>query len=99
MASSGLHRTALYPEHVKLNAKMGPFGGWEMPVYYSGIVNEHQAVRNAVGIFDISHMGEIEVSGTEADGWLNGMLLNNLAMLAVGEGHYTIILNDVGCAT
>src|SRR5258708_28458904 len=64
MASSGLRRTALYPEHVKLNAKMVPFGGWEMPVYYSGIVNEHKAVRNAVGIFDISHMGEIDRKST-----------------------------------
>jgi len=96
MASSGLHRTALYPEHVKLNAKMVPFGGWEMPVYYSGIVNEHQAVRNAVGIFDISHMGEIEVFGPEAEQWLNGLLTNNLSKLAVGEGQYTLMLNDDG---
>jgi aminomethyltransferase len=96
MASSALRRTVLYPEHVKLNAKMVPFGGWEMPVYYSGIVNEHQAVRNAVGIFDISHMGEIEVFGPEAEEWLNGLLTNNLAKLAVGEGQYTLMLNDEG---
>jgi aminomethyltransferase len=96
MASNGLRRTALYPEHVKLNAKMVPFGGWEMPVYYSGIVNEHQAVRNAVGIFDISHMGEIEVFGPEAEQWLNGFLTNNLSKLAVGEGQYTLMLNGEG---
>jgi glycine cleavage system T protein (aminomethyltransferase) len=96
MASSGLRRTALYPEHVKLSAKMVPFGGWEMPVYYSGIVNEHQAVRNSVGIFDISHMGEIEVFGPEAEQWLNGLLTNNLTRLAVGEGQYTLMLNDKG---
>jgi aminomethyltransferase len=96
MASNGLRRTALYPEHVKLNAKMVPFGGWEMPVYYSGIVTEHQAVRTAVGIFDISHMGEIEVFGPQAEPWLNGLLTNNLSKLTVGEGQYTLMLNDLG---
>ncbi|HZC34576.1 MAG TPA: glycine cleavage system aminomethyltransferase GcvT [Chthoniobacterales bacterium] len=96
MASGDLRRTALYPEHVKLNAKMVPFGGWEMPVYYTGIVNEHQAVRHAVGIFDISHMGEIEVFGAEAEAWLNGLLTNNLAKLALGEGQYTLMLNNEG---
>jgi aminomethyltransferase len=96
MASGDLRRTALYPEHVKLNAKMVPFGGWEMPVYYTGIVNEHQAVRHAVGIFDISHMGEIEVFGPAAEPWLNGLLTNNLSKLAVGEGQYTLMLNKQG---
>jgi glycine cleavage system T protein len=75
---------------------MVPFGGWEMPVYYSGIVNEHQAVRTAVGIFDISHMGEIEVFGREAEPWLNELLTNNLSKLTVGEGQYTLMLNDAG---
>jgi aminomethyltransferase len=93
---AALLRTALYPEHVRLNAKMVPFGGWEMPVYYSSIVSEHQAVRNAVGIFDISHMGEVEVSGPEAEPWLNRLLTNNLARLGVGEGQYTLMLNDEG---
>jgi aminomethyltransferase len=96
MASGDLRRTALYAEHVKLNAKMVPFGGWEMPVYYTGIVNEHHAVRLAVGIFDISHMGEIEVFGPEAEQWLNGLLTNNLSKLAVGEGQYTLMLNNEG---
>jgi aminomethyltransferase len=96
MPESGLRRTVLYPEHVKLNAKMVPFGGWEMPVYYSGIVSEHQAVRNAVGIFDISHMGEIELFGPEAAQWLNCLLTNNLSKLGVGEGQYTLMLNDEG---
>jgi aminomethyltransferase len=96
MASSSLRRTTLYPEHVNLNAKMVPFGGWEMPVYYSGIVNEHQAVRTSVGIFDISHMGEIEVFGPEAEPWLNGLLTNNLSKLTVAEGQYTLMLNDAG---
>jgi aminomethyltransferase len=96
MAEIRLRRTALYPEHVKLNAKMVPFGGWEMPVYYGGIVNEHQAVRHAAGIFDISHMGEIEVFGREAEKWLNGLLTNNVSKLAVGEGQYTLLLNEQG---
>ena len=96
MAETRLRRTALYPEHVKLNAKMVPFGGWEMPVYYSGIVNEHQAVRHVAGIFDISHMGEIEIFGPESEQWLNGLLTNNVSKLAVGEGQYTLMLNDQG---
>jgi aminomethyltransferase len=96
MAESALRRTILYDEHVKLNAKLVPFGGWEMPVYYSGIVNEHQAVRNGVGIFDISHMGEIKVFGQAAEEWLNGLLTNDLSKLEVGEGQYTLMLNDQG---
>lgn len=75
---------------------MVPFGGWVMPVQYSGIVDEHQAVRNAVGMFDISHMGQFVVSGDGARDWLNTMLTNNAAKLAVGEGQYTFLLNDHG---
>jgi aminomethyltransferase len=93
-AMAALLRTALYPEHLRLNAKMVPFGGWEMPVYYTSIVSEHQAVRNAAGIFDISHMGEIEVSGSGAELWLNRFLTNNLTRLEVGEGQYTLMLNE-----
>ena len=59
----GLNRTPLFDAHQKLGAKLIDFGGWEMPVQYTSIVEEHQAVRNAAGIFDISHMGEVTVSG------------------------------------
>ena len=75
---------------------MVPFGGWLMPVQYSGIVDEHQSVRNAVGMFDISHMGQFVVSGNGARDWLNTVLTNNVARLDVGQGQYTFLLNDNG---
>src|SRR3954449_7807064 len=65
-ASAKLKRTPLYDRHVALGARVVEFGGWEMPVQYSGIVDEHNAVRNAAGLFDISHMGEFEVKGRDA---------------------------------
>jgi aminomethyltransferase len=91
-----LKQTPLFHEHEKLGAKMTGFGGWNMPVYYSSIVDEHNAVRNQVGIFDISHMGEIEVSGPAVKSWLNRILSNNIDRLAIGQGHYTLMLNDRG---
>ena len=75
---------------------MVPFGGWLMPVQYTGIVDEHQAVRNAVGMFDISHMGQFLVSGKGARDWLDTMLTNNASKLDVGQGQYTFLLNDNG---
>jgi aminomethyltransferase len=75
---------------------MVPFGGWLMPVQYTGIMDEHQAVRNAIGIFDISHMGQFVVSGKGARDWLNTILTNNVAKLDVGQGQYTFLLNDNG---
>ena len=75
---------------------MVPFGGWLMPVQYTGIVDEHQSVRNAVGMFDISHMGQFVVSGNGARDWLNTMLTNDVAKLDVGQGQYTFLLNDNG---
>ncbi|MDQ3198511.1 MAG: glycine cleavage system aminomethyltransferase GcvT [Verrucomicrobiota bacterium] len=94
MSDSASKTTPLYDEHVKLNAKIIPFGGWLMPVQYSSIMEEHQAVRNAVGVFDISHMGELIASGPWAREWLDTMLTNNVAKLAVGTGQYTFLLND-----
>jgi aminomethyltransferase len=75
---------------------MVPFAGWEMPVQYSGIVEEHKAVRSAVGVFDISHMGQFLLNGPGAQGFLNHALTNNISKLAVGEGQYTILLNRAG---
>ena len=86
--------TPLYDEHVRLGAKIIPFGGWLMPVQYSSIMEEHQAVRNNVGVFDISHMGELVTTGSRAGEWLNTMLTNNIAKLEVGAGQYTFLLND-----
>jgi aminomethyltransferase len=72
------------------------FGGWDMPVFYSSILEEHQAVRERVGIFDISHMGQIRVSGPSAQNWLNTMLTNNLERLQIQDGQYTLLLNEQG---
>jgi len=89
-------KTPLYDEHVRLGAKVVPFAGWLMPVQYSSIVEEHQTVRNNVGIFDISHMGQFIVDGAAGRGWLNRMLTNNVENLATGAGQYTFLLNENG---
>src|SRR5882724_626865 len=89
-------RTPLYNEHVRLGAKMVPFGGWLMPVQYTSIIEEHLAVRNNVGVFDISHMGQFIVDGAGGRDWLNSMLTNNVDKLDVGMGQYTLLLNDRG---
>src|SRR5689334_4908724 len=96
MNSSADKKTPLYDEHVRLGARIVPFGGWLMPVQYTGIVDEHQAVRNAVGMFDISHMGQFVVSGNGARAWLDTMLTNNVSKLDVDQGQYTFLLNDNG---
>src|SRR5256714_5361582 len=89
-------KTPLYEEHVRLGARIVPFAGWLMPVQYTSIVEEHQAVRNNVGIFDISHMGQLIVDGVGAREWLNSMLTNNVDKLDIGMGQYTFLLNDSG---
>ena len=89
-------KTPLYDEHEKRGAKIVPFGGWAMPVQYSGILDEHNAVRQAVGVFDISHMGQLIVSGPRAQQWLNRLLTNNIDRLGDGEGQYTFLLNENG---
>jgi aminomethyltransferase len=89
-------KTPLYDEHVRLGAKIVPFSGWLMPVQYTGILEEHQTVRNNVGIFDISHMGQLIVSNLAAAGWLNTMLTNNIDKLEVGQSQYTFLLNEHG---
>jgi aminomethyltransferase len=91
-----LKQSPLHAEHLKLGAKMIGFGGWNMPVFYSSILEEHQAVRQRVGIFDISHMGQIRVSGPSAEEWLNALLTNNLKRLQMSDGQYTLLLNEQG---
>jgi aminomethyltransferase len=91
-----LKRTALFSAHQKLGAKLVDFGGWEMPVQYTSITDEHLAVRNAAGIFDISHMGEVTVSGAAAAEFLNQLLTNDIRKLAPGEGQYTLMCNERG---
>jgi aminomethyltransferase len=91
-----LKRTPLHAEHVRLGGKMIGFGGWDMPVQYTGIMDEHHAVRKALGVFDISHMGQFFARGTGAAAWLNGVLTNNVNRLATGQGQYTLMLNERG---
>jgi len=91
-----LKRTALFFAHQKLGAKLIDFGGWEMPVQYTSITDEHLAVRNAAGIFDISHMGEVTVSGAAAEEFLNRVLTNDIKKLTPGEGQYTLMCNERG---
>ncbi len=96
MTEAAPKKTSLYDEHVRLGAKMIPFGDWIMPVQYSGIIEEHQAVRKNVGVFDISHMGQLLTTGPQAGAWLNEMLTNNIDKLEVGTGQYTFLLNERG---
>lgn len=95
-----LKRTALYNEHLSLNAKMVPFAGWEMPVLYQGpnggVINEHLATRNSCGLFDVSHMGEIEFSGPESLKALNYLTCNDVSKLVDGRAHYNAITNHTG---
>lgn len=96
VSEAATRKTPLYNEHVRLSARIVPFAGWLMPVQYTGIVDEHQAVRNKVGIFDISHMGQFIVEGSGARDWLNTMLTNNVEKLEAGMGQYTFLLNERG---
>src|SRR5438874_4206820 len=91
-----MKRTPLFESHQRLGAKLIEFGGWEMPVYYSGIVEEHLTVRNAAGLFDISHMGEILVEGGVAESFLNRILTNDIRKLKIGQGQYTLLCNERG---
>jgi glycine cleavage system T protein (aminomethyltransferase) len=88
---ASLKRTPLYDLHVKSGARMVPFGGWDMPVQYTSILEEHRTVRNAVGLFDVSHMGEFEVEGPEAVAALQRLTTNDVAALAVGQVQYSLL--------
>lgn len=96
MSDVPLLRTPLYDRHVSLGGKVIPFAGWEMPVQYTGIVQEHHAVRKAVGVFDISHMGQFLVRGKGALAFLNHALTNDVARLALDQGQYSLLLNEQG---
>jgi aminomethyltransferase len=89
-------RTPLFELHRELGAKLIDFGGWEMPVQYSGILEEHRAVRERVGIFDVSHMGEFEVTGRGSLAFLQGLTPNDVGKLTDGRIHYSAFLTDSG---
>ena len=91
-----MNRTPLYDSHLKLGAKWLEFAGWEMPVYYSSIIAEHKAVRNAAGIFDIGHMGVVKISGEGALPYLQKLLTNDSSKLEAGSSQYSLILNMSG---
>lgn len=89
-------RTSLHGRHHALGARLGPFAGWEMPLYYSSPSAEHKAVRGAAGVFDVSHMGQLELSGAGAGEYLQSMLTNDVSELEPGHGQYTLMLDDDG---
>ena len=91
-----LARTPLYERHLSLGARMVPFVGWEMPVQYAGVIPEHRAVRTDCGVFDVSHMGELEVEGPRARELLQGLLANDLDRIAPGRAQYTLLTNEEG---
>ena len=95
-AEPALRATPLNAVHRALGAKMVDFGGWDMPVQYSGIIEEHSAVRNAVGVFDVSHMGEIEVRGPEAARLTDHVTTNAVSKLKLGQAHYSGLLYEHG---
>jgi aminomethyltransferase len=91
-----LQRTPLHDRHVALGARMVPFAGWEMPVQYEGPIPEHRAVRTDAGLFDVSHMGQIEVEGPRALELLQGLLSNDLGRVDPGGAQYTLLTNERG---
>ena len=91
-----LQRTPLFERHVAAGARMVPFAGWEMPVQYEGVIPEHRAVRADCGVFDVSHMGELEVEGMHALDLLQSLLSNDVAKLDVGGAQYTLLTNEGG---
>src|SRR5262249_16239374 len=91
-----LKRTPLYDAHRALGAKMVPFGGWEMPVQYTGIVDEHRAVRERAGAFDVSHMGEVVFRGPQAAQAVQRLVTNHVAKLVDGKAMYTVMCYDDG---
>jgi aminomethyltransferase len=95
-ASDALQRTPLHDRHVAAGARLVPFAGWEMPVQYEGIRAEHLAVRERAGVFDVSHMGEIETSGPGAEAFLQRVLSNDVAKLADGGAQYSVLCLEDG---
>jgi aminomethyltransferase len=91
-----LKRTPLFDRHVDAGAKLAPFAGWEMPIQYTGIREEHLAVRTSAGMFDVSHMGQIETSGPQAKDLLQRLLSNDLDALAVGGAQYSVLCREDG---
>jgi aminomethyltransferase len=95
-SATALRRTPLFDQHVSAGARLVPFAGWEMPVQYAGVKEEHLAVRSECGVFDVSHMGEIETSGPGALGLLQRLLSNDVAKIEVGGAQYSVLCREDG---
>src|SRR5512141_1858025 len=91
-----LKHTPLEAEHRALGAKLGAFGGWDMPIEYEGALAEHRAVRERVGLFDLTHLGKVEIEGPGALALLQGVVTNDVAAIEVGEAQYNLVLNEGG---
>ncbi len=96
VADTSLRRTPLYDRHVAAGAKLVPFSGWEMPVQYAGIREEHLAVRRAVGVFDVSHMGQVETRGPGAQDFLQRVLSNDVRRIPEGGAQYSLLCREDG---
>jgi aminomethyltransferase len=96
VATGALNRTPLYERHVAAGAKLVPFAGWEMPVQYEGVRAEHLAVRSTCGVFDVSHMGEVETSGPQAEAMLQRLLSNDVSKLEAGGAQYSVLCRSDG---
>lgn len=97
MTQQKIKQTPLNAEHRRLGARMVDFGGWDMPVQYSGVLDEHKTVRTAVGLFDVSHMGELMLSGRGANDFLQKMVTNDISKIDIGQAQYSAMCNDSGC--
>ena len=91
-----LKRTPLYDRHVAAGARLVPFAGWEMPVQYTGIREEHMAVRTRAGVFDVSHMGEVETTGPDAEAFLQRVLSNDVTKIAIDGAQYSVMCRENG---
>src|SRR5437763_11132378 len=94
--SQTLLRTPIHDRHVALGARLVPFAGWEMPVQYAGVIPEHRAVRTDAGVFDVSHMGELEVEGPRALELLQALISGDLAQVEPGHARHTLLKNEHG---
>ena len=95
-ATTEVRKTALNATHRRLKARMVDFGDWDMPLEYTGILAEHEAVRTRAGLFDVSHMGELEITGPEAEKLVQWVSCNNAAKLAIGQIHYSGLMTSQG---
>ena len=96
MVETNLRQTPLHEKHLALGAKMAPFGGWDMPIQYEGILAETRAVRSGAGMFDVSHMGRVEITGPGAAAFLNRVLSSDVPKLRIGRARYGVICNPQG---